>query len=239
MSALDTIFDKYITLRLNGQDLQVVYDDLRDEVLKKLNREERSRLSGLCEKWERDRTQNSLTPEQHEALKRARLTNITIKITFCPVCDTPNAEGFTRCQVCNEPLAVEVTQSNGTTGVASENRGSLYERHSQVVLKIATSNEKLSLQPQISPNGLTIGRSSRNFSADVDLDPFEGGAYGVSRSHAIIRFDKENNRLVITDAGSTNGTFVNGVKLPKGMESTISDGDEIKLGRMCFRVKIR
>ncbi|GAB5494272.1 MAG: hypothetical protein Phog2KO_44870 [Phototrophicaceae bacterium] len=239
MSALQTIFDKYVELRLNGQELESVYADLQSEVLAKLNKEERSQLSGDCESWERNRTQVNLSEAQREALKRTALTNITMKIVFCQNCDSPNADGFIRCQVCNEPLAVEVAQARTTTGITGQGRGSLYERDSQLILKIASSNEQLKIQPQISPTGLKIGRSSGNFSADVDLNPFEGGSYGVSRSHATIRFDRDNHRLIIIDAGSTNGTFVNGIKLPPNMESTISDGDELKLGKMCFRVKIK
>lgn len=239
MTAFQTIFDKYVEMRLNGIEQKTVFDALRDDVITQLNREDRSRLSGDCEKWERNRTQVNLSEAQREALKRAALTNITMKIIFCPSCDSPNADGFTRCQVCDEPLAVEVVQSHTTTGNLGSKQGALYNKDSHLILKIETSIEQLQLQPQISPIGLKIGRSSGNFSADVDLDPFMGGEYGVSRSHAVIRFDKDNQRLIIIDVGSTNGTFVNGVKLPRDMESTLSDGDELKLGKMCFRVKIR
>ncbi len=238
MTATETLFEKYIELRQNGDDIKSVQQKLRADVLQALNREQRNRLAKDCLRWERDRTMVQLTPEQEAKVKQATLTT-TIKIRFCSACDSPNADGFTLCQVCNEPLAVEVDQSQETTAVATMDSGSHYDNHSQVVLKIAHTKEQLRLQPQISPTGLKIGRSSTNFSADVDLDPFEGGRYGVSRSHAIIRFDKDNNRLIIVDTGSTNGTFLNGVKLPKHMESTLSNGDELKLGKMCFRVKIK
>ena len=50
----------------------------------------------------------------------------------------------------------------------------------------------------------------------------------VSRQHAIIRND--NSEYYLLDAGSSNGTFVNGTKLLKGEERLLSDGDVIKIG---------
>lgn len=239
MTTAENLFEKYVEMRLNGSDIELAQNKLRADVVKRLNREQRNQLAKDCTRWERDQTQIQLTPEQEEAVKRAALTNITIKIRFCSSCDSPNSDGFTLCQVCNEPLAVEVDEAQETTDLKQPNGGSLYEQHSQVIFKLATTNEQLRLQPQISPIGLKIGRSSSNISTDVDLNPFDGGNYGVSRNHAILRYDKDNSRLVIIDVGSTNGTFLNGVKLPENMESTLSDGDELKLGKMCFHVKIK
>ena len=234
----ETLFEKYVEMRQSGNDIESVQQKLRAEVIQGLNRDQRNRLAKDCLRWERDRTIVQLTPEQEKAVQQATLTT-TVKIRFCSACDSPNADGFTLCQVCNEPLAVEIDETQETTAVALMGSHTYYDSQSQVVLKIAHTKEQLRLQPQISPTGLKIGRSSTNFSADVDLDPFEGGSYGVSRGHAIIRFDKDNQRLIIVDTGSTNGTFLNGVKLPKHMESTLSNGDELKLGKMCFRVKIK
>ncbi len=239
MDTSETLFEKYVEMRLNGSDIELAQNRLRADVIQRLNREQRNQLAKNCYRWERDRTQTQLTPEQEEAVKRATLTNITIKIRFCSSCESPNADGFTLCQVCNEPLGVEVDQGYETTDIKRANGNALYEQHSQVIFKIVTTNEQLRLQPQISPLGLKIGRSSGDFTVDVDLNPFNGGNYGVSRSHATLRVDKENQRLLITDEGSTNGTFINGVKLPRNMESTLSNGDELKLGKMCFHIKIK
>jgi|GEM_PF-5956181 len=238
MVTIETLFEKYIDLRLRGQDIEAVYSEMRDEVVNNLSREERNTLATQCDKWEKDRTQPDLSFIQREALKRAQLTNITLKITFCPACDTPNAEGFTRCQVCDEPLAVSHVKKKGTTGIVGQ-KGATFERENKLILKVVASNDRLVLQPQISPTGITLGRKTDRASCDVDLNPFGGGDYGVSRIHAIIRFERALNRLVIVDNGSTNGTFLNGVRIASNMDSVISDGDELKLARMIFRVKFK
>lgn len=240
MVTIDNLFELYIQMRLNGKDIEAVYAALRDDVISKLNREERNTLSVRCDRWEKDRTQPDLSHIQREALRRAKISNITLKITFCPACDTPNAEGFTRCQVCNEPLAVEHTQSRGTTAIISEKKGGVFERDSQLILRVENSNDRLALQPQISPTGIKIGRNSGGKSfCDVDLGPFGGADYGVSRVHAIIRFERNHHRLVLIDNKSTNGTYINGIKVPPGRESTLADGDELKLARMVFRIRFK
>jgi pSer/pThr/pTyr-binding forkhead associated (FHA) protein len=50
----------------------------------------------------------------------------------------------------------------------------------------------------------------------------------VSRRHATVMVD-DSGRAVIRDEGSTNGTFVNGDRVPPGAEVRLVDGDRIRL----------
>lgn len=69
------------------------------------------------------------------------------------------------------------------------------------------------------PSGvLTIGRKPEN---DIVLNDSS-----ISRIHA--RLKLQNNKLAITDLGSTNGVIVNGLQTP---ESQLFAGDEIILGQ--------
>ncbi len=54
----------------------------------------------------------------------------------------------------------------------------------------------------------------------------------ISRIHC--RFISENGRIAVIDLGSTNGTFRNGLKLKAQQKSFIDEGDEIRIGRVCF-----
>lgn len=65
---------------------------------------------------------------------------------------------------------------------------------------------------------ITIGRDPAN---TIHINDAE-----VSRRHA--RLEKRDNAYVIQDLGSTNGTFVNGVRL-SGMQ-VLNPGDQISLG---------
>ena len=70
----------------------------------------------------------------------------------------------------------------------------------------------------------TLGRAPR---ADFVVD-----AALVSRVHCRFTLDR-GNQLELEDLGSTNGTFVNGKKVAR---VTLSDGDELTIGRVKFVV---
>ena len=57
---------------------------------------------------------------------------------------------------------------------------------------------------------------------------------GVSRRHAVLTSDGAG--LTLEDAGSTNGTQVNGS--PLWQEQRLADRDEVRLGAMAFRVEL-
>lgn len=70
----------------------------------------------------------------------------------------------------------------------------------------------------------TIGRASGvDFVVDAAL---------VSRVHCRLTLS-DTNELLLEDLGSTNGTFVNGEKVPKAV---LSDGDKVTVGRIEFVV---
>jgi len=68
-----------------------------------------------------------------------------------------------------------------------------------------------------------IGREHDN---DIQLDD-----RGVSRRHA--RIERLDDRLVLMDVGSTNGTILNGVELQGTAE--LKNGDQIKIGSTIFK----
>ena len=55
----------------------------------------------------------------------------------------------------------------------------------------------------------------------------------ISRIHC--RFSQnEKGNIVITDLNSTNGTYRNGLKIKPQIEQEIEEGDELRIGRICF-----
>ena len=61
----------------------------------------------------------------------------------------------------------------------------------------------------------------------LDLEGLRGGAT-VSKRHALLRHDSTG--VFIEDVGSGNGTFINGERLPKGVECGLSSGTQLRLG---------
>jgi len=86
---------------------------------------------------------------------------------------------------------------------------------------------------------IVIGRGDpvANFYPDLDLTPYGGQEGGVSRRHAAVIRDDDNQALYLEDLGSTNGTRINGFLLEPRRRYRLCDGDEIELGRV--RVTLR
>ncbi len=71
---------------------------------------------------------------------------------------------------------------------------------------------------------ITIGRESDN---DVVVDNKL-----ASRHHAVIQ--KIKDAYFVKDTNSTNGTFVNGVKIPADKYVKLNPGDKISIGNMAL-----
>ncbi len=68
---------------------------------------------------------------------------------------------------------------------------------------------------------LSVGRSREN---NLWLDDV-----GVSKIHASLILSAER-QLMVADTGSTNGTFVNGIRIAYGTSARVNDGEPIKFG---------
>jgi pSer/pThr/pTyr-binding forkhead associated (FHA) protein len=82
----------------------------------------------------------------------------------------------------------------------------------------------------------TIGRISENqpIMPDIDLSPYMAFEHGVSRLHAVIRL--VNGEASLMDLGSSNGTYLNGVRLIPNTESPIRHGDLVALGKLKIQI---
>lgn len=85
---------------------------------------------------------------------------------------------------------------------------------------------------------IKLGRYEVNSKAnEIDLTPYGATDRGVSRHHAQIHM--EGDKVYITDTGSTNGTFLKGVRLEANTPTTLQKGNEILLGRLAVQVVFR
>lgn len=83
---------------------------------------------------------------------------------------------------------------------------------------------------------IIIGRSSPSRRIDLNLSLFGGDDLGVSRIHASIRPDED--RLLLYDLGSSNGTFQNFEPIAKGAAAVLTDGDILSFGLLHLKIKI-
>lgn len=82
---------------------------------------------------------------------------------------------------------------------------------------------------------LMLGRAFAPDQQNVlDLTRFDAHNKGVSRQHAVLR--RRGTHLVVSDMGSTNGTFLNGEQLEPGKEYVVRNGDHLSLGMLMLAV---
>jgi len=69
---------------------------------------------------------------------------------------------------------------------------------------------------------------------DVDLGPYGAAEYGVSRQHACLELLRKT--VMLTDLGSTNGTFLNDQRVLPQQRRVVRDNDEIRLGKLVIHI---
>jgi pSer/pThr/pTyr-binding forkhead associated (FHA) protein len=81
-------------------------------------------------------------------------------------------------------------------------------------------------------NIITMGRNDpvTGINPTLDLTEFHGAELGVSRFHAEISIT--DGRYYLKDMGSTNGTYINGKKIPPYKLTQIRSSDQIRLGHL-------
>jgi len=75
---------------------------------------------------------------------------------------------------------------------------------------------------------INVGRGTDN---DLQLNHAS-----VSKVHAALKMDIQHN-LVVADTGSTNGTHINGVRIPYGEARLIQEGDVVAFGDVEVRLR--
>lgn len=92
------------------------------------------------------------------------------------------------------------------------------------------------LQTQVYETML-LGRadSERDINPEIDLSPYNAGALGVSRRHAVIVV--KDTHLWLKDMGSTNGTRLNESVLEPLKEYRLHHGDELMLGQLHMQLQ--
>ncbi|NOK86031.1 MAG: hypothetical protein GFH27_549395n53 [Chloroflexi bacterium AL-W] len=91
------------------------------------------------------------------------------------------------------------------------------------------------LQVQVHES-MVVGRSDKDSirRPDIDLEPYRAYHLGVSRRHAVI--SARNSRVTIRDEDSSNGTYINGERLPPGKGYRLRHGDTLMFGKMELQV---
>lgn len=244
MNTAEEIFREYVSLRVQGADLQEVKRVLAADIAA-LDGQEKHQLARRIQNWEDERTLQNIEPDVRQILKDAMAESTQIHVAMntieCPTCNSPNVATSVRCQVCGNALSLEfggpVYQENTSTAELDDE--TYFGSGTRLVLVLPDGSKRFVVRPQVSVRGMTIGRQGGNdlVKPDVDLTELNAGEYGVSRIHATFLYDGRTHTLYVADLGSTNGTVLNGMRLPPKMRTVLRHGDELQLGQILFLVR--
>jgi hypothetical protein len=168
------------------------------------------------------------------------MERLMVKCQNCAFADNPDGAAF--CAKCGQPIS-ETRGTLAMTGLLTPNDALVLESRSRTrhidQLKrfdIAIYIEELE-EPLILPltRDLVLGRfGGLNEQPPIDLAAFRGAEQGVSRKHAMLR--RLGRDIVIIDLDSTNGTWLNGIRIPSYQPVTVRDGDRVLLGRLPIQI---
>lgn len=101
---------------------------------------------------------------------------------------------------------------------------------SQSVARLLVTSSRGTWQTKLEQTPFRIGRRDprRNHHPELDLAEHDKGI--ASRNHAHI--DRDGAYYLLTDLGSTNGTFLNGIRMRAHTPQRLRPGDRIKIGEV-------
>lgn len=152
---------------------------------------------------------------------------------FCKRCQHKNEPGALTCVWCGADLTSDTTTvrvPDQMIGQALKQAASL--SHDAIceglVLYIAGAINPVEIgsRPKV-----ILGRDTQHeHQAVVDLTPYNAGALGVSRQHALLELNEQG--YTVRDLGSTNGTWLNEKQIPAHLSFLIQNGDQLRLGQL-------
>lgn len=143
-------------------------------------------------------------------------------MTKCPTCGAESDGTTATCAACGTLLS-ETTQSFAPV-VAEESEYGVRGADAEGPLLVVRKGPDVGERFYIDRHSLSVGRDPR---ADIFLNDVT-----VSRAHAVLSL--AGDEVSVTDAGSLNGTYVNGVCVDKAI---LREGDVVQVGtfQMMFR----
>jgi pSer/pThr/pTyr-binding forkhead associated (FHA) protein len=154
---------------------------------------------------------------------------------LCSTCQHPEMVGAIFCSECGAPLVrLSITGQDAPANQASKQPSASPQIHTQPIwLKVVENQELITLTDQ---DEITLGRAGDNQSLlpDIDLSMYHAYERGVSRIHATISY--HSKKWLVKDLDSSNGTLLNGNRIPARIPQPLSHGDIITLGKLELQI---
>jgi len=148
---------------------------------------------------------------------------------ICPACGSVNPAGSKFCDDCGASL--EAVGAEEEIEEEVEEEGPPETPIGMAKLVIEETGEEYVLDKDV----ITIGRQSPadGIFPDIDMTQVDKDAY-ISRRHA--RIIRKDDGFLFEDVGSSNGSFINNVRIAQGVQQFLNEGDEIRLGKTVMKL---
>jgi hypothetical protein len=158
----------------------------------------------------------------------------------CPACQKENPLTASICSFCNIPL-IGLLPPGTTEPVPDQPVKIRHPDHVVQLTKLYANILVFTVLGQEHPilvkgeYKTILGRySPGEIAPAVDLTPYNANLLGVSRQHALIT--PSNKTYLLQDMDSTNGTWLNEIKLTPHRPYPIRSGDLIRLGQLALYI---
>jgi hypothetical protein len=163
-----------------------------------------------------------------------------MKTKICPTCQQSNSSQALICSGCGTVLT---TNKTGTVKVPEDFMGVAQAGHLAHISQMYKRSLVLFILDEKDPiiihnidKYVILGRpaSPGDAMATVDLSDFGAAQLGVSRQH--VKITPAYNGYSVQDLSSTNGTWLNEIRLTPHSLYILRNGDQIRLGQMTMNV---
>lgn len=163
----------------------------------------------------------------------------------CPNCGAENKEKEVYCYKCGAMLSAALQvgkEGRPDTHILmdEEQKPAMPKRRwgtarfdAETIVLLHVKGHQEPIGVELKDKDIVLGRSHGDSKVDVDLTDFGAVDSGVSRRHALLRW--QNETVVVIDLESANYTYLNGQRIIPNEPRILRDGDELKLGRLTLR----
>ncbi len=163
------------------------------------------------------------------------------EVKFCPACKMGNDSEAKACIYCGIPFEVSAGGTSTNTSqmptVSPHSTDEIEADAEKYVREIPDMGMAIYRANYMTPfavrldSHFIIGRRTDGGSDDLlDLTPLDGYIMGVSKQH--VRIQLVGTGYQITDLGSTNGTWVNDVRLIANQPAILPNAARVRLGQI-------
>lgn len=160
-------------------------------------------------------------------------------MNICPFCEYQNREGVLICERCGRTRSIFATLP---TRVIPDDESATKPRWQGTASFTVDTFVVMHIEGERQPVILALDKVTllgrANAAADrypdVDLTPYGAFEKGVSSQHCAL--ERRDDHLIVTDLGSTNGTYVNGQRLDALSPVIVRDGAELRLGKLTLNI---